>query len=561
MRIRMLTLRQSSPKDTFMANIFIDLSSLTNGNGTLGSPYNVFSTGILSSGNTYWLRRTVHNGVTNNTIVTIPKDVNLIGWPLPGDRFYADRPVNPTWDADVETHCTIEFTVFSYVTMVSVTGIYISRISLIAANTVSSSAALGIRVDTCSRIAFENLHFYRRTTAGISSGSLGVVYVLNSTQVFLEGCVFTRGNDNQSNGLPYLRALNVTSMSVNATLQSIPLSGSPAFSTSMDNAFAFDNCNLLRANIVFAFTVVRLFPCTVFVSGNDIIMDVRAESVLDLTGLQGGLTTGSLLTNSTITFNMPHTSFIDLNDDGSNDITIITNSLNGMNAPSATTATVDVSSGTSVKILPRDGTSVDVALGQEPATLKVVGTGDIYVQKLTGLQVPSVPITESPLVQYYDDNGIYRCRNASSTARSTSISRIPSGASIEVTALQAAPLYYGRIGSPNYTPFVYDVPFAGSYNLRYYLAGRGGLGQLRPGFVFMKARWTDGKGLDVAASGDLHFTGDTTWTGITGYEEAYLEVVVTVDRPTRVDVYFEVLMPSAILELLYIDPQAVMTLA
>ncbi|MEI6542141.1 MAG: hypothetical protein WCL60_01380 [Methylococcales bacterium] len=95
-----------------MTNIYFDFSATFNGNGTAptqassggaAGAYNTFVGVTPNSGDSWWIRR-------SNSAMTLAAvyagalgGVNIIGWPISGDDFYASRPaagISAGWDSD-----------------------------------------------------------------------------------------------------------------------------------------------------------------------------------------------------------------------------------------------------------------------------------------------------------------------------------------------------------------------------------------------------------------------------------------------------------------------------
>jgi hypothetical protein len=113
----------SSVFDAAQATLTVPTSAPVNPNtvysggpaGSFGNPWNRLSsvTGVVANADKVWMRRVrrvvsvAEYGIDPNCNL-----VPLIGWPLPTDDDYASRPevAKTLWDADTETHATLEYT-------------------------------------------------------------------------------------------------------------------------------------------------------------------------------------------------------------------------------------------------------------------------------------------------------------------------------------------------------------------------------------------------------------------------------------------------------------------
>lgn len=549
-----------------MANYFIDLSAATNGTGTAVDPYNVITTAMLVPGNTYWLRRSEPATVSTLTIV-VPSNVMLIGWPKVGDKFYDTRPSVPTWDADTADYCTVKYRgLQGPIHILSVHDVYLSRLKVVLYYDGTTAWYQAIRIYTCNRVYVDNCYIMRNSVEiATNTASYAMIYVESSIYVSVTNTIILRKGSRFNSAcnkyfmvylsshvhadIELLTNSDSTETGVAVTESSNPINAYEIYLNSSSNCVV---------NILYNFTHQQVLTYGAYIGLTRSKVSISYKSTVDVSEFAYGLMVPSAgMEYSTVTIDLPAFTGIKLDDYGTNDITIITSKVLGNF--SSYNGAVHLTYGGSLKLLAKTPTGIAFPLNTKTTRLYTAGTNEIYVSKTSEDITAQIAVADVAVIHHYDQNDVYRVLTPVATARSTTVARTGGAtSSIEVTSTTVNPTQFGKIGTDLYSPFTISLT-AGSYTVRFYIAGYGALTRLRYGMIFLKGTWIDARGKDLVVSDEIVYTNDQTWTGITGYAQGYLEVPVTVDRTTEVKLMFEVSYSTEQLLNIYIDPVAVVS--
>jgi len=475
-----------------MTDYFIDASLPVDGDGSALSPYNTM-VAHLSTGNTYWVRRTGDSFPL--AYENIPSDTSVFGWPKVEDSLYSHKPDMPAWDADTEDYWRLDLS--TGITLNTIDNIRLSR-----ANITPSTDMDIFTISSCNNILLDNI---KLTYNSIYNGSL------ITTSGDLIGLVF--------NNL-IVELLNYSSgviFDLNGVSSSTVVADLIMNNTSASDTVIIDSSLNTNTTTTLMFNLVKEPGNTFGFSDHDIIdqFKMNDDSILSIVStLEAGSGLGRIMLgddfSGTFYFKGPQCPAI-IASNADCDVNIETDELVTYDASPLLSA----SKGATIRVH-------SPALTITPSTNDLASIADnsnIWIDKLSISPVGKVSYQSDTVgsLSYLDAGSIYHTQTAHSTvvSEAASVSNTYSFL-VESTATTATSSASTPIGTSARNIWSYKLS-PGTYTVK--LKGaiiKNGDSALRPGDVILHMYIPDAAGYIRVVASDLKYTNDV-WSGITNY--------------------------------------------
>jgi len=537
-----------------MANYFIDQSSATNGDGSSSNPFNTIA-GTLSSGNTYWLRRTSEASNVStytSTGVSIPSNIQLIGWPMPGDRHYDLRPSLPAWDADTEEYATLlhsgpnNIGKHELLVIKNTINVELHRLLLIMSTACSyNQISPAIELTNASDIRLEDVYILLRSNA---EGNRGM-YIISSDGLWAERVVIENNSNftiSNNSTLSDLLEIDI----INASMLEILFSYGGITGYVIDATADHGRCvDINSANdTLFRFTYgkpgermyERPLDRVIYFRGED---SYNYSLELDTSNI----TYGDILPNLVIDRAIDH-------DTSGGEIWLkgptvgrISFGDNRRMLVKADAILTEPEYGSSAVNLFRSARALiePYTLGESVAMESPTGldisiseAGQLHVTKAAkDLNISISSNTTRGCVSYIREDGVYRCISLSGSVISSGVLREDGGfysylfTSNKDTLERPGPIWSN---TDLYTPISLDV-VPGSHVVT--LSGAGGIGlngHIRPGDLTVYANWVDSTGLHQTVVADIDYDVTDIWNNISNYIPFQIHVPVVTEINTTI---------------------------
>ena len=178
-----------------MTDYFVDFSLSTNGDGSVTSPWNQFTTSehsTISGGDDIWFRR-IKPGNNNKIVTFLAGDdsdhiISYIGWPINGDYNYNTRPTPPStsWDSDSKNYTYQEKSTNTY-TLEAKSNIIIHRFYI--KNTYTSiTTQRAIVIKNKSNVTLSNCYITSTYSNNNSQWYYRLLDIENSSNIDINNC-------------------------------------------------------------------------------------------------------------------------------------------------------------------------------------------------------------------------------------------------------------------------------------------------------------------------------------------------------------------------------------